>query len=351
MRTLTFLCLTLALALRLPAQSPSVPFSELSKDPRALLTAALPQYDFTSAEMKPWHIKGTYQLYDPSGNPAEQGTFESWRQSAKVYRSTWTRPNATRTEWHTGDGKAVYRATGDRLFYFEQKIDTFLFSPVPDPAHLDLAGIEFKSDQLKVGKLKLPCSEIKIRPRSDGTTPFVPDTLAGNYCFDPSLPVLRLEHLFNSIYVEFNHLTKTQNRVLARQIAITYGRNRLMTLDLDIPDGLSSEDAALIPPADAKPVSGQENSSQPVSSLLVKKVPPSYPMGAKQMNISGTVILDAIIGPDGRVGDMRVLATPSPMLTAASEDAVAKWQYQPFIVDGHPEEVSTIIHVIFSLGR
>ena len=57
-----------------------------------------------------------------------------------------------------------------------------------------------------------------------------------------------------------------------------------------------------------------------------------------------------MIGKGGRVKDIRVLETPSPLLTSASKDAIGQWQYAPFIVDGQPLEVNTIINVVFSLG-
>jgi hypothetical protein len=57
---------------------------------------------------------------------SERLSYEYWWQSSKVYRSTWTRADATRMEWHTVDGKKVYKTTGDRLFYFEQKLENTL---------------------------------------------------------------------------------------------------------------------------------------------------------------------------------------------------------------------------------
>ena len=315
-----------------------------------MLAAALPQYDFGGTTMKPWHIKGTYQLYDQSGKPAQQGSYEYWWESAKVYRSSWNRSDATRTEWHTIDGKTAYKATGDRLFYFEHKLETLLFSPVPDPAKLDSAAVELRKDQLEMGKVKLPCAEIRARMRSNGTTPILPGTPAGDYCFDPSLPVLRIEHLFNSVYVEFDKLTKTQGRILAQEITITDGRQKLLVFDVGVADEFRNEIAVLNPPVDATPVAIEESPSSPSQLLLGKKVPPVYPPAAKASHVSGVVILDAMIGKDGRLKDIRVLETPSPLLTSASKDAVAQWQYAPFIVDGQPQEVNTIINVSFSLG-
>ena len=315
-----------------------------------MLAAAAPQYDFDGTSMKPWHLKGTYQLYDEAGNPTQKGTYEYWWESAKVHRSSWSRTDATRTEWHTIDEKMFYRATGDRLFYFEHELEQLLFSPVPDLARLDPAAFELKKDQLEIGKIKLPCAEIKARMRSNGTTPILPGVPAGSFCFDPLLPLIRIEHLFNSVYVEFNKLTKLQDRVLAREIDISDGRHKLLVFDVDEAEEIPHDNAALIPPADATVAAAQGKSSSLSQGVLAKKVPPVYPLAAKASRISGVVILDTVVGTDGRVRDIRVLETPSPLLTSASRDAVAQWQYAPFVVDGKPQEVNTIIDFIFSIG-
>ena len=51
---------------------------EMPKDPRALLQMTEPMYDFSNAELKPWHLKATYQVYDENSGTSEQGTFEYW---------------------------------------------------------------------------------------------------------------------------------------------------------------------------------------------------------------------------------------------------------------------------------
>ncbi len=38
------------------------------------------------------------------------------------------------------------------------------------------------------------------------------------------------------------------------------------------------------------------------------------------------------------------------MLQQASIDAVRKWVYEPYLLDGEPIEVETEINVVFSLG-
>jgi hypothetical protein len=351
MRILTLTCLTFAAVSVAAAQSSSSPVRELPKDPRGMLEAALPQYDFNATTMKPWHMKGSYQLYDAFGKPAQQGSYEYWRESPKLYRSSWNRTGATRTEWHTIDGKTVYKAMGDRLFYFERKLETLLFSPVPDPAALESAGVDLEMHQLETNKMKLPCAEIKDRTGSNGATQMSVGVAPGSYCFDSLLPVLRVEQLFNSVNVVFDKLARMQNRVLSREIIVTDGRNKILTFNLDVADVDPNQNAALIPQADATPVAMKESPTSPRLNMISKKAPPAYPLAAKASHVTGTGILDTMIGKDGRIKDTRVLGTPSPLLTPAAKDAVAQWQYASLIVNGQSQEVNTIIVVTYSLGH
>jgi protein TonB len=63
------------------------------------------------------------------------------------------------------------------------------------------------------------------------------------------------------------------------------------------------------------------------------------------------VLLKAVIGKDGRIVivEARAIGGP-PMLQQASIDAVRKWVYEPYLLDGEPIEVETEINVVFSLG-
>jgi outer membrane biosynthesis protein TonB len=38
-------------------------------------------------------------------------------------------------------------------------------------------------------------------------------------------------------------------------------------------------------------------------------------------------------------------------LRGAAEDAVRQWRYRPYVVDGHPVEVATIVTVRFHNNR
>jgi protein TonB len=81
-------------------------------------------------------------------------------------------------------------------------------------------------------------------------------------------------------------------------------------------------------------------------AMLVKKVEPIYPHIAAVAGISGTVKLHAIIGRDGSVEDLNVVAG-HPLLADAALDAVRQWHYKPYVLNGRPIEVETFITVVF----
>jgi outer membrane biosynthesis protein TonB len=116
----------------------------------------------------------------------------------------------------------------------------------------------------------------------------------------------------------FDKLARMQNRVLSREIIVTDGRNKILTFNVDVTDVDPNQKAALIPEADATPVAMEESPTLPSLNMISKKAPPVYPPAAKTSHVTGTVILDTMIGKDGRIKDMRVLGTPSPLLTPAA---------------------------------
>jgi protein TonB len=90
--------------------------------------------------------------------------------------------------------------------------------------------------------------------------------------------------------------------------------------------------------------------SQGVSEgLLLHKVTPSYPPLAKQARIQGAVLLQATIGKDGSIQNLRV-QSGHPMLTQAAIDAVRQWKYKPYMLNGEAVEVETTVQVNFTLS-
>lgn len=105
------------------------------------------------------------------------------------------------------------------------------------------------------------------------------------------------------------------------------------------------------PPVAPKPsAAGPLRVSQGVAQgFLVHAVKPVYPPLARQARIQGTVMLQAVIGKDGRIENLQVMSG-HPMLSPAAMEAVRQWRYRPYTLNGEPVEVETEITVNFVLG-
>ncbi len=347
------LALFLACGVVALGQTPSAPQpTSLPKDPRAILAAAAPYYNFNDPTLKPWRLKATYQLYDEQGKPTEQGTFEYWWASPKVYRVTWSRPSASHTDWYTSDGKHAYLTGGDALNFIEYKLQSALLSPLSEAGDLDPSKNRLQLEEEKLsGQVKFPCIEvIPLMPQHEHLQP-VPMGLFPTYCFDPDTPAIRVSDSFGALAINFNQIAKVQNHFVARDITFFEGNRQILSAKVESVNGIAASDPALVPAPEAhfagsSPVPLKEAIA---TGMLVKKEVPVYPQDAKDARASGEVILTAVIGTDGRIHDLHVQKAPWPSLAASSLLAVSRWQYKPYLLNGQPVEVETTITVTFSL--
>ena len=82
---------------------------------------------------------------------------------------------------------------------------------------------------------------------------------------------------------------------------------------------------------------------------LVKPVIPRYPEEAKNMHVSGMVVLRILISRTGDVEDIRRVIG-HPLLVPACIDAVKRSKYKPFVVNGELVEVDTTVEHSFELS-
>jgi protein TonB len=83
--------------------------------------------------------------------------------------------------------------------------------------------------------------------------------------------------------------------------------------------------------------------------LLIQRIEPTYPPLARSARVQGDVILSAVIDTNGQIQNLQ-LVSGHPMLVPAALDAVKKWRYKPYLLNGSPVEVETTITVIFTLS-
>jgi TonB family protein len=90
-------------------------------------------------------------------------------------------------------------------------------------------------------------------------------------------------------------------------------------------------------------------SEEAARGLLIRSVDPVYPPEAAAQNLEGPVVLQALIGRDGRVEDLKIVRGYF-VLGRAAIAAVQKWQFQPYMLNGHAAKAQTLLTVNFTRG-
>ncbi len=96
----------------------------------------------------------------------------------------------------------------------------------------------------------------------------------------------------------------------------------------------------------ARHVAGQAENTKEATHEASRKVKsqvrPTFPSLAREMNLSGSVKIEVLVAPDGKVKRTRVLGG-HPLLVGPAEDAVKRWRFAP-----GPKETKEIIEFRFN---
>jgi TonB family protein len=80
---------------------------------------------------------------------------------------------------------------------------------------------------------------------------------------------------------------------------------------------------------------------------IVNRIAPTMPAIAKQVHISGRVLVDLTVAEDGSVEKVDVVSG-NPVLSSAAVNAGKKWTFKPFLVEGKAEKA--LVRVSFDFG-
>ena len=98
--------------------------------------------------------------------------------------------------------------------------------------------------------------------------------------------------------------------------------------------------------AAALPTLGVPISRGVAGGVLTYKVQPVYPPEARRMHVQGNVVIDATVTAQGQVDEVK-LVSGDAMLAAAALDAVRRWRYTPYSLNGKPIPKQTRITISF----
>jgi TonB family protein len=128
-----------------------------------------------------------------------------------------------------------------------------------------------------------------------------------------------------------------------------FGSRKFYSLTLNMPNLNSAGGSWVIRFAELKQ---DPNASAGLSApAATRKVDPAYPLQVMRENVSGTVILYAVIRADGTVGNVRIIRSVDDHLDQFAKEAIAKWQFQPAMKNGAPVDVEATFQIPFHPAR
>jgi protein TonB len=88
-----------------------------------------------------------------------------------------------------------------------------------------------------------------------------------------------------------------------------------------------------------------------VMPTVLRDVKPRYTTEAMRARIQGTVLVRAIVRPDGTVGEIGIVRSLDPIFGLDQEAvrAAAQWLFRPALVDGQRVPIAVTIELVFSL--
>lgn len=96
---------------------------------------------------------------------------------------------------------------------------------------------------------------------------------------------------------------------------------------------------------DASGAQQQQDPNAVVPPRLIRDVHAQFPQDL--WSKTGTVVVAAVVGVDGKIGDTKAIKSPHPELNPFAVDAVKQWQFEPARQAGKPVPFTITVNVQF----
>jgi hypothetical protein len=321
--------LPLAIATLTAKTAPPLP----PNDPAALLQLASRVNGLHGNDLRPWHLKASWQTLDDHKQTREQGSLEEWwtgETQSKVRLST---SGFDQTRWLTNHGEFSAGSSGLPLWQFGVVAQN-LIAPLPKPNPISGMGFNPVRDK-KLSALRCFAAE-----RLTSIT-------FRKLCFSGDQPTIRIVET-DATRIAFNTSIDFQGRSLARDLIVDRAGEPQLVIHIDEIGVIEQDDAAdLAPSADA--VLASPWLHVPVPLLNVHKISGDligYPAGSTTTRMQGGVTCSAVLGKDGKLHNVAVIGA-SPFFRPAVLSALSTWIYSPILLDGVRLEMELRITVDF----
>lgn len=319
--------------------------AELSAKAHAIVAAATKVSGLDGEDVAPFHMKIDFTFQDPKLPKLLTGTMEEWSTG----RYQWKRTYKSSTEEFNGTEWSVSRLerfrpkpNGDWFDY--RQLDDKVAGTVIEPLY---QSGNIKPDYamtLKRVNLGVMLNCVYVTDPKQYAGDGDADAMFPRTCLDDANR-LRLTS-YGETAIQFNQQQIFQNRWVARDVKTSVKGLLMAEVKVTLLEPLAPSDSELVKPG--KGAVAQPYERQPGDPPLapVFQVGASIPLTPDHQPNLGTETIPIVIQKDGSV--KLVPHSPDPVYDAVSR-AVAKWKYQPYVVDGQTVEVTTDVNYVMNL--
>lgn len=105
----------------------------------------------------------------------------------------------------------------------------------------------------------------------------------------------------------------------------------------------------IVPAVSAATSKAKDDSSDSTQPTVVSQNPPEYPMSMRRYAISGEVLVELIVGADGKVASAVVIESDNPTFDEPAIEAVLAWKFKPGTKAGKPVATRMHVPIVFSI--
>jgi len=282
---------------------------------------------------QPFFLKADYQLYDLEGHPTVNGTVEETWPAGKTRQIQIHSLSLTGEEPPGDEGRAHSRED-----YLVRQALSSIVRPFPSATPHNEFRLEVAQN---IAKVQFHCFSI-VPPR---ITSMASDL---SYCTNDDNQIVAITG--PEFVVDREDFRRFRGHEVPMTVNLSYLGEPSLSLHVTELDELQPVTSASI--TDTKKSSNSQThiSADVMVGNLIKHKNPKYPSEAKVKKISGTVVLTALITSEGSITGLDVIASPHPLLAKSAVDAVQKWKYRPYTLNGKPVAVETTISVHYNIG-
>jgi len=290
-------------------------------------------------------IKGPYRIqyklifYD-SQTGAVEGSYSRIWLSRHQWRREVSMPEFS--EVSVSDGPSTWIERKPHLFE-PSNVSRFLGSLESSSSpRLNPNDLVSKVKEETKGPARMQCVETR--------NPLAPPPIGDkSFCFDATNgAIVRLKEA--DLRTEFSDFESGDGAVIARKVQQFRGKELVAEGQLIT---LSSQElparGLLDHSANARQFSNCDGKVTP--GKLIQHKNPEYPAVARMAHQEGTVQVYVVIDVDGKPKDIEIVRGASKLLNDAALEAIRQWRYQPYICDGIPVQVESVVDTNFNLAH